>query len=100
MPRLSSGAGDGALARGDALRKRRIGLVGKAVIVLDDIDAVARQRVGQACKCLAGQALRLEGGAGQCPTSGLQLAADAVDAKTRPGEASQELGRKFDVHEL
>ena len=60
-------ARDRALARRNALYERRVLLVGESVVVLDDVDTGARERVAKRGEAV-GEALRLERRAGQRAT--------------------------------
>ena len=97
---LAGRLGDLAHCFGNRLdpgRKRRIGLVGEAVVVLDVIDAALRKLARQRRELGRGQPLRLEGRAGERPRRRADAAPQRVQAVAGPAETRHQLGRKLDV---
>ena len=93
------GAADGGGDRGDALGERRVGLVGEAVVVLDEVDAAAGEALGELGQPRRRQALRLQGGAGERAAEGAGAMAQAVDAVVRAAERRGELGGNVHVQQ-
>ena len=84
----------GVLARDDAVGEGRIRLIGDAVIVLDDVDAAAREHRAQAREFCHRDALRFERGARQRAFAGAQQRPNAGNPVIRPRESSGESLRK------
>ena len=62
-------------------------LVGKAVVILDDVDAVSRKKSAEAGQFGYRQALRFEGRAGKRPVGRrADKGAQALDAESMPAE--------------
>src|SRR5215204_4655703 len=83
----------------DPCGERRIGLICEAVVVLDVVDTAAGEAFREVGEAIAGETLRLEGGARQRPGAGLRPPPQAVDAVAWAAESRHEIGRKRDVDE-
>src|SRR5262249_29637723 len=91
---------DRELARCHARLERRVGLIREPVIVLDYVDAGARERVAEIRKSLGRQTLRLERRAGERAPRNSDLRTKALDAEPGPGEPRDEVGWKLRIREL
>ena len=91
---------DRTLYCGHPRRERRVGLIGNPVVVLDHVDARARERAGELCQRLGREPLRLERGAGQCAITGAHQGADSLVAETRPAKGRHQPVRQVELHEF
>lgn len=80
--------------------ERRARLVGEPVVVLDHVDAGARERAGERGERGRSEADRLERGAGERTVLRADRVAPPRDAESRPAERGGERGRHLDVDEL
>ncbi len=91
------GGGDRLGARLHPVGERRIGLVGEAVVVLDDVDAAGGQAAGDDAECRRRKALRLQRRGGEGAAVRLGECPEAVDADARAAERRRVVGRQLDV---
>ncbi len=83
------GAAGGSSAEGHASGEGGIGLVGEAVVILDEVDAAASETLDQIGQALGRQALGFDGGAGHGAVGGVGAGAQAGDAVARPRETGR-----------
>ena len=74
-----------------------VGLVGEAVVVLDEVDAASGEAFGELGEAGWREALGFQGGAGQGAAEGAGAMAQAVDAVVGAGENRGERGGDLDV---
>ena len=99
-PRRPVGGGDRRLAGGHPAGEGGAGLVGQAVVVLDQVDPAAGERGREAGELVGGEALGLQRRAGERPVRRSGQRPQPLDAEAGTGEVGQHGRFEVEVDQL